>query len=112
MVANTAANRCLFVSGSSGTADFSDGTAVQGFRNLANSSLTNSTTYSYTAESTDQSEWEIGYGAYSSGGGTLARTTVIASSNAGSKVSFSAAPTRLPRPTERGICYAHLRVPL
>lgn len=36
------------------------------------------------------SEWEVGVGTYTSSGTTLSRTTVIASSNSGSLVSFSA----------------------
>jgi hypothetical protein len=84
-------DRCWFVAGSSGTADFSDGSALAGYRSLANAGAINTAIYCYAAESADKSQWEIGYGAYTSGGGTLARNTVIASST-GSKVNFSAAP--------------------
>ena len=47
------------------------------------------TTY-YTIASQTLSEWEVGIGTYSSSGTTLARTTVISSSNSGSLVNFSA----------------------
>ena len=47
------------------------------------------TTY-YTIAGQTGSEWEVGIGTYTSSGTTLARTTVISSSNSGSLVNFSA----------------------
>jgi len=47
------------------------------------------TTY-YTIAGQTGSEWEVGIGTYTASGTTLARTTVISSSNAGSLVNFSA----------------------
>jgi len=47
------------------------------------------TTY-YTIAGQSNSEWEVGIGTYTSSGTTLARTTVISSSNAGALVNFSA----------------------
>ena len=47
------------------------------------------TTY-YTIAGQNGSEWEVGIGTYTSSGTTLARTTVISSSNAGALVNFSA----------------------
>ena len=47
------------------------------------------TTY-YTIAGQTTSEWEVGIGTYTLSGTTLARTTVLASSNSGSLVSFSA----------------------
>ena len=47
------------------------------------------TTY-YTIVDNTNFAWEVGIGTYTSAGTTLARTTVIASSNSGSLVSFSA----------------------
>lgn len=44
----------------------------------------------YTIAGQTGSEWEVGIGTYTSAGTTLARTTVIASSNSGSLVNFSA----------------------
>jgi hypothetical protein len=47
------------------------------------------TTY-YTIADLGGSNWEVGIGTYSTTGPTLARTTVLASSNSGSLVSFPA----------------------
>ena len=48
----------------------------------------NSTYYTIAGQTT--SEWEVGIGTYTSAGTTLSRTTVLASSNGGSLVTFSA----------------------
>jgi len=47
------------------------------------------TTY-YTIQLGTSDEWEVGIGTYTASGTTLSRDTVLASSNAGSLVSFSA----------------------
>ena len=60
-------------------------TGYQSFSAIGNGN----TTY-YTIAGQTGSEWEVGIGTYTSAGTTLARTTVIASSNSGSLVNFSA----------------------
>jgi hypothetical protein len=60
-------------------------TGYQSFSAIGNTN----TTY-YTIAGQTSSEWEVGIGTYTSSGTTLARTTVISSSNAGSLVNFSA----------------------
>ena len=60
-------------------------TGYQSFSAIGNGN----TTY-YTIAGQTGSEWEVGIGTYTSSGTTLARTTVISSSNAGSLVNFSA----------------------
>ena len=60
-------------------------TGYQSFSAIGNSN----TTY-YTIAGQTGSEWEVGIGTYTSSGTTLSRTTVLASSNSGSLVSFSA----------------------
>lgn len=92
MTAGAFLNVCRFTATSSGTGDFVVASAVTGYQTPASASAVSGTIYSYRAESADLSEWEIGEGAYTSGTTTLARTTVHASTNAGAKVNFSAAP--------------------
>ena len=62
--------------------------ASTGFQSFAAIGNGNSTYYTIAGQSS--SEWEVGIGTYTSAGTTLSRTTVLASSNSGSLVSFSA----------------------
>jgi hypothetical protein len=62
--------------------------AATGFQSF--SAIGNGNTTYYTISSNGGSEWEVGIGTYTSAGTTLARNTVLASSNSGSLVSFSA----------------------
>ena len=62
--------------------------AATGFQSF--SAIGNANTTYYAIVSQTGTEWEVGLGTYTSSGTTLARTTVIASSNAGSAVNFSA----------------------
>lgn len=62
--------------------------AATGFQSFAAVGNANSTYYCIVGQGT--SEWEVGIGTYTSSGTTLSRTTVLASSNTGSLVSFSA----------------------
>lgn len=60
--------------------------ATTGFQSF--SAIGNGNTTYYTISG--GSEWEVGIGTYTSSGTTLARNTVLASSNSGSLVNFSA----------------------
>ena len=62
--------------------------ASTGFQSFSAIGNANTTYYTIAGQST--SEWEVGIGTYTSSGTTLARTTVISSSNSGSLVNFSA----------------------
>jgi hypothetical protein len=62
--------------------------ASTGFQSFSAIGNANTTYYTIAGQST--SEWEVGIGTYTSSGTTLARTTVISSSNAGALVNFSA----------------------
>lgn len=62
--------------------------AVTGFQSFAVVGNGNTTYYTIAGQGT--SEWEVGVGTYTLSGTTLARTTVLESSNSGSLVSFSA----------------------
>jgi len=72
---------------STGTITLS-GTAPTGYQNFSVIGNGNTTYYAIVGQGT--TEWEVGIGTYTSSGTTLARTTVLASSNAGSLVVFSA----------------------
>ena len=78
------ADRVQVTSTSYTTSSFTLGTTVTGFQ--AFTVLTSGNTTYYTA--TDSAgNWEVGYGTYTTG--ALARTTILASSNSGSVVTFS-----------------------
>jgi hypothetical protein len=62
--------------------------AVTGFQTFA--AVGNGNTTYYTIAGQGTSEWEVGIGTYTSSGTTLSRDTVLASSNSGSLVNFSA----------------------
>lgn len=87
------ADAVWFVAGSTGTADFADGTGLTGSTNLAGGA-TNGKEYSYRAEDPiDKSIWEYGHGVYNSAaGGTLGRTVVKSSAGGTTKVNFATAP--------------------
>lgn len=63
--------------------------AATGFQTFS-AAIGNGNTCYYTIAGQTGSEWEVGIGTYTSSGNTLARTTVLASSNAGALVNFSA----------------------
>jgi hypothetical protein len=63
--------------------------AVAGFQSFAVGIGNSNTTY-YTIASQTATEWEVGYGTLNASSTVLTRTTVLASSNNGSLVSFSA----------------------
>jgi hypothetical protein len=83
---------CRFTPTTGGTGDFVVSAATTGYLTPANAGAANGATYRYRAESADLSQWEVGFGTYTSGTTTLARTTILKSSNANAKVNFGAAP--------------------
>lgn len=80
------ANRVQETGTANTTVSFTLTGAVPGFQSFATIGNTNTTYYSATDGS---GNWEVGLGTYSTTGPTLTRTTVYASSNAGSAVTFS-----------------------
>jgi hypothetical protein len=62
--------------------------AVSGFQTFS-AAIGNANTTYYTIADQAGVNWEVGLGTYSTTGNTLTRTTVLASSNAGSLVNFS-----------------------
>jgi hypothetical protein len=84
---------CRFVPTAGGTTDWTFSAAVTGYQSPTAAGAVNGRLYKYRAESADLSQWEIGEGAYNSGTGVFARTTVLFNS-AGStaKINFTLTP--------------------
>jgi len=82
------ADRVKETTTTTGTGTITLAGAATGFQSFAAVGNANSTYYCIVGQGT--SEWEVGIGTYTSSGTTLSRTTVLASSNTGSLVSFSA----------------------
>jgi hypothetical protein len=82
------ADRVKETTTTTGTGTITLAGAVTGYQSFAAVGDGNTTYYSISSAS--GSEWEVGLGTYTSSGTTLARTTVISSSNGGSLVNFSA----------------------
>ena len=91
-------DRVLETSTTTGTGSFTVAGAVTGFKTFASRYSTNDT-FPYFIEGVDANgvptgEWESGIGTYSAAN-TVARTTVLASSNADAAVTFSAGTKRV-----------------
>jgi hypothetical protein len=82
------ADRVKETSSTTGTGTFVLAGAATGFQSFAVIGDAN-TTY-YTIQNPGTSEWEVGIGTYTSANTTIARTTVLSSSNANAVVNFSA----------------------
>ena len=82
------ADRVRETTTTTGTGTITLAGAVTGFQTF--SAIGNANTTYYTIAGQGTSEWEVGIGTYTSSGTTLARNTVLASSNSGSLVNFSA----------------------
>lgn len=80
------ANRVKETSTTSGTGTYTLAGAVTGFQAFSAGIGDGNTCY-YCAD--DGTNWEVGLGTYTLSGTTLARTTILASSNSGSAVSWS-----------------------
>jgi hypothetical protein len=82
------ADRVQETSTTTGTGSFTLDGAATGFRTFASVLSSADTTY-YTIAEQGGNNWEVGLGTFTSPS-TLARTTILSSSNAGSAVSFAA----------------------
>jgi len=80
------ADRVQETTTSTGTGIITLAGAVTGFQSFAVIGNGNQTTY--TIAEASGSNWEVGIGTYTSSGTTLARNTVLSSSNSGSLVNF------------------------
>src|SRR5690242_1065497 len=93
MTASSYFNRVMFTAASSGSGSFVVSAAVTGYSTPAQRGVPNNSVVSYTAVSSDLTQWETGQGTYTSGNVTLTRTTIRESTNSGSVVSFNSPPT-------------------
>jgi len=82
------ADRVKETTTTTGTGTITLAGAVTGFQSF--SVIGNGNATYYTIAGQTGGEWEVGIGTYTSSGTTLSRTTVLASSNSGSAVNFSA----------------------
>ena len=82
------ADRVRESSVSTGTGNFTLGGAVTGYQTFASALSSGDTTY-YTIADQGGANWEVGIGTFTSPS-TLARTTILSSSNGGSVVTFGA----------------------
>jgi hypothetical protein len=85
---------CKFSPVAGGTADFTYSSAVTGYQSPSSANVVNGSLYRYRAESSDLSQWEDGYGFWStSGAGSISRFVVTSNSLGNtSKINFSTVP--------------------
>lgn len=84
-------NVCRFNPTLGGSTDFTYSTAATGYQSPSAAGAVSGLTYPYRAESSDLSQWEVGYGVWN--GTSLARTTILAnSSGTTAKITFSTVP--------------------
>jgi hypothetical protein len=82
------ADRVKETTTTTGTGTLTLAGAATGFQSF--SVIGNGNTTYYAISSSGGSQWEVGIGTYTSSGTTLARTTILASSNSGATVNLSA----------------------
>lgn len=93
---------CRFRPSAGGTTDWAWSSAVLGYSTPPLAGAVNGRVYKLRSESDDLSQWELSEGAYTSGTGTFARTTVlynssgtgtgVGQSGAGTKINFATVP--------------------
>ena len=87
-MALTLKDRVLETASAPGTGSVSLLGAVTGYQSFS-SAIGNANTCYYTIADQSGANWEVGIGTYTSSGNTLARTTVLSSSNGGSLTNFA-----------------------
>src|ERR1700735_445158 len=76
-------------SATTGTGTISLAGAATGYTSFNATVGNGNQTYYVIADQSSGANWEVGIGTYTTSGSTLSRTTVLASSNAGSLVNFT-----------------------
>ena len=94
-------DRVQETSTTTGTGTFTLAGAVSGFQSFSVIGNANTTYYAIVGGT----EWEVGLGTYTSSGTTLARNTILESSNGGTAVNFSAGTKNVfvTYPAEKGL---------
>lgn len=82
------ANRVQETTTTTGTGTLTLAGALQGFQSF--STVGDGNTCVYALEDANATAWEVGIGTYTSSGTTLARTTILASSNSGNEIDLTA----------------------
>jgi hypothetical protein len=84
---------CRFFPTAGGTTDWTVSAAVGGYLTPASAGAANGALYRYRAESSDLTQWELGYGTYNTSTGVLSRSTILFNSlGTTAKVGFSTVP--------------------
>ena len=98
------ADRVRETTTTTGTGSVTLAGAYTGFQTFSAAIGNTNSTY-YTIANVVSGEWEVGIGTYASGGNTLSRTTVLASSNTGSLVNFGSGTKDVfvTQPAERAV---------
>lgn len=86
-------DRCMFTPTQGGLIDWTVSAAVQGYMMPVQAGVSNGDTVYYVAENSDRSQWELGSGVYTTSSTTIARTTILFSSNSNAKVDFTSTPS-------------------
>ncbi len=87
-------NAVQFLATTNSTGDFAVSAAANGFLAPIAGGAVNNATYTYRAENSSLTEWEVGQGVWTNATNVIARTTIVASSaGGGSKTNFSVPPT-------------------
>jgi hypothetical protein len=93
LIAPNGLDRVWFNPTAGGLTDFVYSSALTGFQSPVAAGAVNGAQYSYFAQSTDLTQWEVGVGTWVTSSTTLQRTFVEFSSNANAAVNFSVVPT-------------------